>query len=314
MSKKIAIRDAFGEALLQVGKVRDRIVALEADVGGSTKSIIFGKEFPERYFNVGISEINMVNMAVGLASEGYIPFVNTFSAFLATRGADPIQSLIAYDNMNVKLCGTYTGMSDSYDGASHHAITDIAYLRAIPGMTVITPADAIETAKAVEAVAAYEGPVYLRLSRAVVPVVYDNDMTFEIGKGNIVKEGKDITLITHGTILSKAIEAATLLEREGVSVQVVDMHTIKPLDKTLIVECAKKTGAIVTVEEHSVQGGLYSAVTEALSSEYPTLVTPIAMTDFAESGDYEGLLEKYGFGANNIAETCRILINKKEGI
>lgn len=211
MGKKIAIRDAFGDALLKVGKNNSNIVALEADVGNSTKSAVFGKEFPNRYYNVGISELNMVTMSAGMAREGLIPFVNTFSVFLAGRGGDPIQSLIAYDNLNVKLCGTYTGMSDSYDGASHHAITDMAYVRAIPNMTVITPSDAIQTEKAVFAAAEFDGPVYLRLSRAAVPVIYDENINFEIGKGIVVKDGTDVTLVSTGTILSKVIAAAEKL-------------------------------------------------------------------------------------------------------
>ncbi|RGO28401.1 transketolase family protein [Dorea sp. OM02-2LB] len=313
MAEKIAIRDAYGEALLKLGKKNDKIVALDADVGGSTKSALFGKEFPERYYNVGISELNMVAMSAGLASEGMIPFVNTFAVFLATRGGDPIQSLIAYDKLNVKLCGTYTGMSDSYDGASHHAITDMAFVRAIPNMTVITVADAVETAKAVEAVAKYEGPVYLRLSRAAVPVVYDENMKFEIGKGIKLKEGKDLTIVTTGTILSKAVEAAEILEKEGIHVTLVDMHTVKPIDEELIEECAKETGAFVTVEEHSLQGGLYSAVCEVLAKTCSTIVEGIGATDFAESGDYEQLLEKYGYGAEAIAEKCRVVLKKKAG-
>lgn len=311
MNKKIAIRDAFGEALLKIGKGNDRIVALEADVGNSTKSAVFGKEFPERYFNVGISELNMVNMAAGLANEGFIPFVNTFSVFLATRGGDPIQSLVAYDHMNVKLCGTYTGMSDSYDGASHHAITDMAYIRGIPGMTIITPADAIETEKAVEAAAVYEGPIYLRLSRAAVPVVYSEDMKFEIGKGNVLRQGTDMTLMTNGSILSKALEAADQLAAEGISVEVVDMHTVKPIDEGLVIACAEKTGIIVTVEEHSVQGGLYSAVCEVTANKCSARVVPIGMTQFAESGDYEELLDKYGFSTNKIATKCKELVANK---
>lgn len=311
MANKIAIRDAFGEALKKLGKVNDKIVALEADVGGSTKSAVFGKEFPERYFNVGISELNMVAMAAGMASEGLIPFVNTFSVFLATRGGDPIQSLIAYDNLNVKLCGTYTGMSDSYDGASHHAITDMAFVRAIPNMTVITAADAVETEKAVFAAAEHEGPVYLRLSRAAVPVVYDENMEFEIGKGITVREGNDVTIITTGTILSKALEAAEKLEAEGIHATVVDMHTVKPIDSELVVKCAKNTGAIVTVEEHSLQGGLYSAVSEVLAAQCPTPAEAIGAVQFAESGDYEALLEKYGYGADSIAAACKKVMAKK---
>ena len=311
MAEKIAIRDAYGKALLELGKKNEKIVALDADVGGSTKSALFGKEFPERYYNVGISELNMVAMSAGMASEGMIPFVNTFAVFLATRGGDPIQSLIAYDKLNVKLCGTYTGMSDSYDGASHQAITDMAFVRAIPNMTVITAADAVETEKAVEAIAEYDGPVYLRLSRAAVPVVYDESMKFEIGKGIKVKEGSDLTIITTGTILSKAVEAAEILEKEGIHVTLVDMHTVKPIDEELIIECARKTGALVIVEEHSLQGGLYSAVCEVVAKNCPTIVEGIGATQFAESGDYEQLLEKYGYGAESIAEKCREVIKKK---
>lgn len=311
MNKKIAIRDAFGEALLKLGKKNDKVVALEADVGASTKSAVFGKEFPERYYNVGISELNMVTMSAGMASEGLIPFVNTFAVFLTTRGGDPIQSLIAYDKLNVKLCGTYTGMSDSYDGASHHAITDMSYVRAIPNMTIITTADAVQTEKAVFAAAEFKGPVYLRLSRAAVPVIYNEDMKFEIGKGIVVKEGTDVTLISTGTILSKVIAAAELLEAEGIHAAVIDMHTVKPIDKELIIKYAKQTGAIVTVEEHSLQGGLFSAVSEVLVSEYPIPVEAVGATQFAESGDYEALLEKYGYSAKSIVLACKRAISKK---
>lgn len=309
--KKIAIRDAFGEALKNLGRIDENIVALEADVGGSTKSAVFGKEYPERYFNVGISEMNMVAMAAGLATQGYVPFANTFAVFLTTRGADPIQSLIAYDNLNVKLAGTYCGLSDSYDGASHHAITDIALMRAIPNMTVISVSDAVETEKAVFAAAKHEGPVYLRLSRAEAPVFYDESIDFEIGKGITVKEGKDVTIIATGTILHKAIEAAKLLEKENISAKVIDIHTIQPIDKDLIISCAKNTGAIVTVEEHSIYGGLGSAVSEVLASEYPTVVEMIGATGFAESGDYEALLEKYGYSAKAISEKCKKAIARK---
>lgn len=311
MIKKIAIRDAFGEALLKLGKNNTNVVALEADVGNSTKSIIFGKEFPNRYYNIGISELNMVNMSAGMAREGLIPFVNTFSVFLTGRGGDPIQSLIAYDNLNVKLCGTYVGMSDSYDGASHHAITDMAYVRAIPNMTIITPSDAIQTEKAVFAAAEFNGPVYLRLSRASVPVIYDENIKFEIGKGIVVKDGTDVTLISTGTILSKVIKAAEELKNQGINVAVIDMHTVKPIDKELIIKFAKKTKAFVTVEEHSLQGGLFSAVSEVLTSEYPIPVKAIGATQFAESGDYEALLEKYGYGVNSIISATKEILAKK---
>lgn len=309
--KSVAIRDAFGEALLKLGEKHDNIVALEADVGGSTKSAVFGKAFPERYFNVGISEINMVSMAAGFASNGYVPFVNTFATFLTTRGADPIQSLIAYDKLNVKLAGTYCGLSDSYDGASHHGITDMAFVRAIPNMTVVSVSDAVQTEKAVFALAEYDGPVYLRLSRAAAPVIYDETLNFEIGKGIVLKYGKDVTIIATGTVLHKAIAAAEVLEAEGISATVVDMHTVKPIDTNLILNCANMTGAIVTVEEHSIYGGLGSAVAEVLAAECPTPMEFVGATEFAESGDYNELLDKYGYSAKNIAEKCKKVIGRK---
>lgn len=311
MGEKIAIRDAYGEALKELGTRNQKIVGLEADVASSTKSGIFGKAFPERYFNVGISELDMVSMAAGLAREGFIPYVNTFAVFLTTRGADPIQSLIAYDRLNVKLCGTYCGLSDSYDGASHQAITDLAFVRSIPNMTVVTVSDAVETKKAAAAIAEYEGPVYLRLSRAAAPVYYPRDMEFEIGKGITVREGGDVTIITTGTVLHKALEAADLLAAQGIQATVVDMHTIKPIDQELILACARKTGAIVTVEEHSIYGGLGSAVAEVLVEHEPVPMERIGATDFAESGDYEQLLVKYGYGPESIARRCRKVIERK---
>ena len=294
MGENIAIRDAYGAALKELGEQNEKIVGLEADVASSTKSGIFGKAFPERYFNVGISELDMVSMSAGFAREGLIPYVNTFAVFLTTRGADPIQSLIAYDKLNVKLCGTYCGLSDSYDGASHQAITDLAFVRAIPNMTE------------------HQGPVYLRLSRAAAPVFYPEDMKFEIGRGITVREGGDVTIITTGTVLHKALAAAELLEAKGIQARVVDMHTIKPIDEELIIECARETGAIVTVEEHSVCGGLGSAVAEVLAEHMPVPMTRIGATDFAESGDYEQLLVKYGYGPESIAEKCEKVMKRKQ--
>ena len=311
MGKMIAIRDAYGAALKELGEQNTKIVGLEADVASSTKSGMFGKAFPERYFNVGISELNMVSMAAGFAREGMIPYVNTFAVFMTTRGADPIQSLIAYDNLNVKLCGTYCGLSDSYDGASHQAITDLAFVRAIPNMTVITAADGAETRKAVFAIAEHDGPVYLRLSRAEAPVYYSDDMDFQIGRGITVREGGDVTIITTGTVLHKALEAADLLAQEGISATVVDMHTIKPIDRDLVIQCAIRTGAIVTVEEHSIYGGLGSAVAEVLVENKPVPMERIGAVDFAESGDYGELLVKYGYSPQAIAGKCRAVIRRK---
>lgn len=309
--EKIAIRDAYGEALKSIGGTNEKIVALEADVGGSTKSKVFGKAYPERYFEVGISELNMVNMAVGFARQGFIPFVNTFSVFLSTRGADPIVSQIGYDHLNVKLAGTYVGLSDSYDGASHQAITDMSFVRAIPGMTVITPSDAVLAKKAVAAAAVYDGPVYLRLSRAAAPVIYEGSQGFEIGKGIRVREGRDLTIVVTGTLLSQALSAAELLQGDGIESEVIDMHTVKPLDEEILLASAKKTGAVVTFEEHSICGGLYGAVAEALGRTYPVPVDGIGATGYAESGDYGQLLEKYGYTAKALAAKGRQLLARK---
>ncbi|MDF2890288.1 MAG: transketolase [Clostridia bacterium] len=311
MGKEIAIRDAYGDALLNLGKKNDKVVVLESDVGSSSKSIVFGKEFPERYFNVGISEFNMVSMSTGFASEGFIPFVNTFAVFMTTRGADPIQSIIAYDSLNVKIAGTYAGLSDSYDGASHQSITDISFVRSIPNMTVISVSDAVETAKAVEAIADYNGPVYLRLSRAPAPTIFDDNYDFRIGKGVELKNGKDVAIIATGTILHNALKAAELLNEEGIEATVINIHTIKPIDEELIINAAKRTGAVVTVEEHSIYGGLGSAVAEVLSKKCPTPMEFVGATNFAESGDYNQLLEKYGYSPRSIAEKAKMVINKK---
>ncbi|MGP8313837.1 transketolase family protein [Enterocloster aldenensis] len=311
MSDKTAIRDAFGSALKELGGINTKVVALEADVGGSTKSILFGKEYPDRYFNVGISELNMVNMAAGLALEGFIPYVNTFAVFMTSRALDPIQSLIAYDGLKVRLCGTYCGLSDSYDGASHQAITDMAAMRAIPGMTVLSVSDAVETEKAVMALADHDGPAYLRLSRAPHPVVYSRDMEFEIGKGIVHRDGGDVTIISTGTVLHNVLKAAQVLEQEGIRATVVDMHTVQPIDADLIEECARRTGAILTVEEHSIHGGLGSAVAEVTSVRYPVPVSILGAEQFAESGGLEELMEKYGYGPGHIAQMAREVYQKR---
>lgn len=310
MADKIAIRDAFGEALRELGAANKKVVALDADVGASTKSVLFGMEFPERYFNVGISELNMVNMAAGLALEGFVPFVNTFAVFLASRALDAVQSLIAYDQLNVRLCGTYCGLSDSYDGASHQAITDIAAMRAIPHMTVLCASDAVQTKKLVYRLADWEGPAYLRLSRAPAPVVYSRETAFEIGKGALLREGSDLTILTTGTVLHQALAAAELLANQGVQAAVADLYSIEPIDRELVIACAKKTGRILTVEEHSVRGGLGSAVAEVLAEAYPVPVSILGAGDFAESGNLDELLEKYGYGAAGIAGRAQTLLKR----
>jgi transketolase len=307
-----AIRDSFGEALAKLGHEREEIVVLDADVASSSKSILFGKEFPHRFFNVGIAEANMAGMAAGMALMGKIPFINTFAAFMMLRAGDPIRSLAAYQCLNVKICGAYAGLSDSYDGASHHANKDVSFFRSIPNMTVIVVCDAVETEKAVRAAVDIPGPVYLRLSRAQAPVIFDDAYQFTPGKGVILREGEDIAIIAAGVMVHKALAAARLLSAAGISARVVNMHTIKPIDTELIVDCAKRTGAIVTAEEHTVYGGLFSAVSEVVVREQPVSVMPVALADtFTESGDYDQLLEKYGLTAEKIAEKAKAAMNKK---
>lgn len=309
---KMEIRTAYGEALKELGAKNDRVVVLEADLGSSTKSALFGKEFPKRYFNVGIAELNMVAMSAGMASAGLIPFVNTFAVFLALRGGDPIQSLISYDRLNVKLAGAYGGMSDSYDGASHHAITDIAQLRAMPNMTVVSVCDGVETKKAVNAVANLDGPVYLRLSRASTEVIYDESYNFQIGRGHRLTQGSDVTIAATGCMVQVALAAAELLKNEGISACVANIHTIKPIDTELLSICARETGAIVTAEEHNIYGGFGSAVLEAVARTCPVPVEMVGIEDcFAESGDYDQLLDKYGLNAAHIAAKAKRAISRK---
>lgn len=312
MSNMVAIRDAYGQALKELGAFNSEVVVLDADVSNSTKSILFGEEYPDRFFNVGVSEANMAGMAAGFASTGKIPFVNTFAAFMLLRAADPIRTLACYGNLNVKFAGTYAGLSDSYDGATHHSITDIAFMRALPKMTVISVCDPIETKKAVNAIAELEGPVYLRLSRAPMPTIYNEDFDFKIGKGSIVRQGTDATIIATGYMVHKAIEAQEILSKKNISVGVVDMHTIKPLDVELISKCCRQTGAIVTAEEHSIYGGLGSAVAEYVSANEKVPVSIVGIQDkFTESGDYEALLEKYKLSTSHIVEVVMEIINKK---
>lgn len=312
MANKKAIRDAYGETLVKLGKDNDNIVVLDADVAGSTKSGLFGKAYPERFFNVGIAEAGMVAMAGGLSTTGKIPFVNTFATFMMLRGADPIRSNICYGNLNVKLAGAYAGLSDAYDGATHHALEDISFMRSMPNMTVISVCDPIETEKAIAAAIEVNGPVYLRLSRAEMPYIFDNDYNFEIGKGVILKEGKDVTIIATGYMVHKALEARELLKEHNIEARVVNIHTIKPIDQDLIIQCAKETGAIVTAEEHNIHGGLGSAVAEVLAAYIPVPLEFVAVQDsFTESGDYEQLLNKYELQAKHIVQRAKKAMKRK---
>lgn len=294
MSKK-ATRQAYGEALVELGKINKNIVVLDADLTKSTKTSMFEKEFPERHFNVGIAEADLMGTAAGLATCGKIPFASTFAMFAAGRGFEQIRNTIAYPKLNVKIAPTHAGISVGEDGGSHQAIEDIAIMRAIPGMVVLCPADAVETKKMVYAAAEYEGPVYIRMGRLDVETIFDEETyDFQIGIANTVKEGTDVTIAATGLMTYEAIKAADILAKEGISVRVINVGTIKPLDGETILKAAKETKFIITAEEHSVIGGLGSAVSEFLSEVYPTKVKKLGIYDkFGQSGKATELLEKY---------------------
>lgn len=313
MNKKIAIRDAFGEALVELGEKNEKVVVLDADVSNSTRTIKFEERFPDRFFNVGVAEANMMNIAAGLATCGFIPFASTFSFLACLRAGEQIRTSIAYPELNVKIAAGYAGLSDSYDGATHQSVCDIAIARSIPNLTVIVIADAQETKMAVPAIAQYKGPVFFRLSRAEVPVIFDKDHQFEIGKANILREGSDVTLIATGVMVVRVLEAADKLENEGVSAGIVEIHTIKPLDERIVLQAAEETKAIVTAEEHSILGGLGSAVAELLVKHYPVPLEMVGILDvFAESGGYEGLLDKYGMGVTDIVKAVKAVLERKK--
>lgn len=308
-----AIREVYGTVLAELAEKNNDIVVLDADLSGSTKSGIFGKAHPERFFNMGIAESNMVATAAGLSTTGKIPFVNTFTVFLTTLGLISTRAQVCYGNLNVKFGGAYCGMSDAFDGATHHATEDIAVMRSLPNMTVVVPSDAASTRWATEFAAAHQGPVYLRLSRDVYPDLYDENTKFECGKGAIVRDGTDVTVIACGLLVHKAVEAAEMLAERGLSVRVVDMYSIKPIDKELILRCARETGAIVTAEEHNIFGGLGGAVSEVLAwggAGVPTEFVGIQDT-FTESAPYKELLAKYGVDANGVISGIEKVLKRK---
>lgn len=293
--KKIATRESYGNALVELGAKHEEVVVLDADLAGATKTGVFKKAFPERHIDCGIAEGNMMGIAAGLAATGKVPFASTFAMFAAGRAFEQVRNSIGYPHLNVKIGATHAGISVGEDGASHQCNEDLALMRTIPGMVIICPSDDVEARAAVRAAFEYEGPVYLRFGRLAVPVINDNPgYKFEIGKGVLLKEGSDVTIIAAGLCVNSALETAKKLEEEGVSAEVINIHTIKPLDKELVIASAKKTGKVVTVEEHSIIGGLGGAVCEALSEEAPTPVLRIGVKDtFGESGPAEALLKKY---------------------
>ena len=307
MSEK-ATRNAYGEALVELAKVNDKIVVLDADLSHATMTITFKKEFPERHFNAGIAEANMVNMAAGMSTMGLVPFCSTFAMFGAGRAYEQIRNTIAYPRLNVKVACTHAGISVGEDGGSHQCIEDIALMRVIPGMTVISPADANEARKAVFAAAEMEGPVYLRLARLATPV-FEEDYPFEIGKANVMRDGTDVAVFATGIMVAEAMEAAKLLEAEGKSVAVINVHTIKPIDAECVKKYAEKCGKVVTVEEHSVIGGLGDAVADVLMGKVNCAFKKIGVQDqFGQSGKAKDVLREYGLTADQIAESIKTVL------
>ncbi|NLM09927.1 MAG: transketolase family protein [Clostridiaceae bacterium] len=301
MAGNIATRAAYGEALAEFG-ADERIVVLDADLSKSTKTDVFQKKYPDRHFNMGIAEANMMCTAAGLASCGKIVFASSFAIFAAGRAFEMVRNSICYPEFNVKIGATHAGISVGEDGASHQMIEDIALMRSIPNMSVISPCDAASARFAVKAAIEKQGPVYLRFGRLAVPQIYDKNATFEFGKGVQLKEGSDVSIIANGLMVQYALEAAKILEEQNISARVIDIHTIKPIDRDIIIKAAKETGCIVTAEEHTVVGGFGSAVAEVVCSEYPVPVKMVGIEDqFGKSGNPYELLELYGLTAKNIA-------------
>lgn len=305
--KKIATRKSYGNALAELGAKYDNLVVLDADLAAATKTGVFKKAFPERHIDCGIAECNMIGVAAGLATTGKVPFASSFAMFAAGRAFEQIRNSVGYPKLNVKIGATHAGISVGEDGATHQCNEDIALMRTIPGMVVINPADDIEARAAVQAAYDHVGPVYMRFGRLAVPVINDNaDYKFELGKGVVLREGKDVTIVATGLPVSNCLEAAEKLAADGIDAKVINIHTIKPLDEDLIVAAAQETGKVVTVEEHSIIGGLGSAVCDALSAKAPTKVMKIGINDvYGESGPAVELVKKYGLDADSIYEKVK---------
>lgn len=312
MADKIATREAYGNALASLGEKYTDFVVLDADLAAATKTGIFKKKYPERFFDCGIAEADMVGVAAGLAASGKTVFASSFAMFAAGRAFEQIRNSVGYPHLNVKIGATHAGISVGEDGATHQCNEDIALMRTIPGMTIVNPADGIEAAAAVEAAINTKGPFYLRFGRYAVPYLYDENYKFELGKGVKLKDGKDVTIIATGLMVHLALEAANTLAAEGIDAEVINIHTIKPLDKDMVVSSAKKTGAVVTAEEHSVIGGLGGAVCETLSENAPVPVLRVGVEDrFGMSGKVPELLNEYGLTAENIADKARAAVKLK---
>ena len=308
--KKVATRDSYGNALVELGKEHDDLIVLDADLAGATKTGVFEKAFPERHWDVGIAEANMAGIAAGVAASGKVPFMSSFAMFAAGRAYEQVRNAIGYPHLNVKIGATHAGISVGEDGATHQCLEDLALMREIPGMVVINPADDVEARAAVKAAYEYVGPVYLRFGRLAVPVFNDEETyQFEIGKGIVLKEGTDVTIFATGLCVNETIEAEKLLAADGINAEIINIHTIKPIDRELVVQSAAKTGKVVTVEEHSVIGGLGSAVCEVLCEEAPTKVLRIGVNDtFGESGPAVELIHKYGLDAEGIYKKVKAFV------
>ena len=314
MGNKIATREAYGKALVKLSNMNDKVVVLDADLSKSTKTAEFKAVAPERFINMGIAEGNMMGVAAGLATCGKIPFASSFAMFAAGRAFEQIRNSICYPKLNVKVCATHAGLTVGEDGATHQSVEDISLMRSIPNMLVINPADAVETEAAILAVAEYEGPCYVRLGRLAVDTINNaDDYKFEIGKGITLAEGNDVTIVATGMMVQLALEAKEQLSKEGINARIINIHTIKPIDSDLLVKAAKETGAIVTAEEHSIIGGLGSAVSEAVAEECPVPVIKVGIKDtFGESGKPNDLLEKYGLTVESIVSSVKRAISLKK--
>lgn len=312
LDKKIATRQSYGEALVELGEENENVVVLDADLSSATKTALFAKKFPDRFFDIGIAEQDMMGTAAGLSTFGKIPYASTFAVFAAGRSYDQVRNTIAHTNANVKICATHAGITVGEDGATHQMLEDIGMMRMLPNMRVISPSDDIQTKWVIKEVSKIKGPFYIRLCRLATPIIYDekfvkeNNIKFEIGKGIQIGDGTDASIIATGVTVSEALKAKEKLEKEGINVRVIDMHTIKPIDKELLIRCAKETKKIITVEDHSIYGGLGSTVCEVLSENYPVKVIRMGIKDtFGESGRAEELMKYFKIDCDSIIEIVK---------
>lgn len=305
-TRKIATRQSYGEALAELGEKNENVVVFDSDLSGATKTSIFAKKFPERFFDMGIAEQDMMSTAAGMSTFGKIPYASTFAVFAAGRAYDQIRNSICYPKMNVKICATHSGVTVGEDGATHQMLEDLGLMRGLPNMTVLCTSDDTETRWAVEEISKIQGPVYVRLCRLATPVIYDENQKFEIGKAIQIGEGTDATIFVTGVVVSEAIKAKEELEKQGINIRVVDVHTIKPIDKEMIVKCAKETKKLISIEDHSIINGLGTAIADVLTEEYPCKLIKLGVKDeFGRSGKATELLEHYGLTAKHIVEAVQ---------